>query len=139
MSEAQPFPGWRAAIPTAGCALVIANPRSLVGDIALGNRVAGFFGVISYPLYLWHWPLFAFAHIWPGVIPTPGVMFALAVVAVGLAAAHLSLDRGAGGGPVSSPPLRARARRSSPRWRRPGSSGASHTTRRAFPAAFRRW
>ena len=56
MSEAQPFPGWRAAIPTAGCALVIAHPRSLVGDVALGNRVAGFFGVISYPLYLWHWP-----------------------------------------------------------------------------------
>ncbi len=86
LNEAQPFPGWRAAIPTFGCALVIANPRSLVGDVALGNRVAGFFGVISYPLYLWHWPLFAFAHIWPSVIPTPGVMFALAVVAVGLAA-----------------------------------------------------
>ena len=86
MSEAQPFPGWRAAIPTAGCALVIAHPRSLVGDVALGNRVAGFFGVISYPLYLWHWPLFAFAHIWPGVIPTPAVMLALAAVAVVLAA-----------------------------------------------------
>ena len=86
LTEAQPFPGWRAAIPTFGCALVIANPRSWVGDVALGNRVAGFFGVVSYPLYLWHWPLFAFAHIWPGVIPTPAVMFALAVVAVGLAA-----------------------------------------------------
>ncbi len=85
MSEVQPFPGWRALIPTAGCALVIAHPRSLVGDVALGNRVAAFFGVISYPLYLWHWPLFAFAHIWPGVIPTPSVMLALGVVAVGLA------------------------------------------------------
>ena len=85
MSEAEPFPGWRALIPTAGCALVIAHPRSLAGDVALGNRVAGFFGVISYPLYLWHWPLFAFAHIWPGVIPTRWVMLALAAVAVGLA------------------------------------------------------
>jgi len=86
LSEAEPFPGWRAAIPTAGCALVIAHPRSLVGDVALGNRVASFFGVISYPLYLWHWPLFAFAHIWPGVIPTRDVLFGLAAVAVGLAA-----------------------------------------------------
>jgi peptidoglycan/LPS O-acetylase OafA/YrhL len=86
LSEVEPFPGWRAAIPTAGCALVIVHPRSFVGDVALGNRVAGFFGVISYPLYLWHWPLFAFAHIWPGVIPTPAVMLALAVVAVALAA-----------------------------------------------------
>ena len=85
LSEVEPFPGWRAAIPTAGCALVIAHPRSFIGDVALGNRVAAYFGVISYPLYLWHWPLFAFAHTWPGVIPTPGVMFALAAVAVALA------------------------------------------------------
>jgi peptidoglycan/LPS O-acetylase OafA/YrhL len=86
MSEAEPFPGWRAMVPTAGCALVIAHPRSHLGHLALGNRLAGFFGIISYPLYLWHWPLFAFAHMWPGVIPTPSVMFALAAVAVGLAA-----------------------------------------------------
>ncbi len=85
MNEAQPFPGWRAAIPTAGCALVIAHPRSAPGELALGNKVAGFFGVISYPLYLWHWPLFAFAHVWPGVIPTSAVMLALSVSAVGLA------------------------------------------------------
>ena len=86
LSEAEPFPGWRAAIPTAGCALVIAHPRSFAGEVALGNRVAAFFGLISYPLYLWHWPLFAFAHMWPGVIPTSGAMFALAGVAVALAA-----------------------------------------------------
>jgi peptidoglycan/LPS O-acetylase OafA/YrhL len=85
MSEVEPFPGWRATIPTAGCAFVIAHPGSRIGDVALGNRVAGFFGAISYPLYLWHWPLFAFAHTWPGVIPTPAVMLALAGVAVGLA------------------------------------------------------
>ena len=86
LSEVEPFPGWRAAIPTAGCALVIAHPRSFAGDLALGNRLATFFGLISYPLYLWHWPLFAFAHIWPGVIPTSEVLFALAAVAIALAA-----------------------------------------------------
>ena len=86
LNEALPFPGWRAAIPTLGCALVIACPNSRAADITLGNRLAGFFGLISYPLYLWHWPLFAFAHTWPGVIPTPRVMFALAAVAAALAA-----------------------------------------------------
>ncbi len=86
LNETQPFPGWLAVVPTAGCALVIAHPRSRLGDVALGNRVAGFFGAISYPLYLWHWPLFAFAHVWPGVIPTAGVMLTLAAVAVVLAA-----------------------------------------------------
>jgi peptidoglycan/LPS O-acetylase OafA/YrhL len=85
LNEAAPFPGWRAAIPTFGCALVIASPCSLIGEVALGNRVAGFFGLISYPLYLWHWPLFAFAHTWPGVIPGTGVMFALALCSVALA------------------------------------------------------
>ena len=86
MNETQLFPGWLAAIPTCGCALVIAHPGSYLGEVALGNRVAGFFGAVSYPLYLWHWPLFAFAHIWPGVIPTTPVLVALAGVAVCLAA-----------------------------------------------------
>jgi peptidoglycan/LPS O-acetylase OafA/YrhL len=85
LNEAQSFPGWLAAIPTLGSALVIASPASLPGEIALGNRAAGFFGAISYPLYLWHWPLFAFARIWPGVIPTAPVLLALACVAVLLA------------------------------------------------------
>ena len=85
LNEAQLFPGWRAAIPAAGCGLVIANPRSWIGETALGNRVAAFFGLISYPLYLWHWPLFAYAHIWPGIIPRPAVMLALSVAAVVLA------------------------------------------------------
>ena len=85
MNEAELFPGWRALVPTLGAALVIAHPRSAVGETLLGNRVAAFFGVISYPLYLWHWPLFAFANIWPGVIPTTGVMAGLAAAAVVLA------------------------------------------------------
>ena len=85
LNETQPFPGWRAAIPALGCALVIAHPRSPWAGVALGNRLAGFFGDISYPLYLWHWPLFAFAHIWPGVIPTTGILLALAAASVGLA------------------------------------------------------
>jgi peptidoglycan/LPS O-acetylase OafA/YrhL len=86
LNEAQPFPGWLAAIPTIGSALVIASPGSLPGEVALGNRLAGFFGAISYPLYLWHWPLFAFARIWPGVIPTAPVLLALVCAAVILAA-----------------------------------------------------
>ena len=84
--ETDGFPGWRALLPTAGCALVIASPASTWASAFLRNRVAGFIGAISYPLYLWHWPLFAFARGTPGVFPTPVTMLALGVLAAILAA-----------------------------------------------------
>ena len=110
LNEALPFPGWRAAIPTVGCALVIASPRSDVGKLALGNPVAGFFGLISYPLYLWHWPLFAFAHTWPGVIPTPCGAVRPRRGGGRARRAHLPLRRAACGGGLPPPALRARPR-----------------------------
>ena len=63
LSESSPWPGYRALAPTLGCALVISAPGARIGHILLGNRVAQFFGAISYPLYLWHWPLLSFARI----------------------------------------------------------------------------
>ncbi len=86
LKETQGFPGWRALIPTLGCALVIAHPGSVWGKLVLGNFVAAFFGLISYPLYLWHWPLLAFSRLRPGAIATPSVTVALAALAVALAA-----------------------------------------------------
>lgn len=98
LDESQSFPGWRAAIPALGCALVIAHPGSTLGRTLLGNRVAQVFGKISYPLYLWHWPLFAFAHIHPGVDLGPRNMLALSALAAVLAvlttfAVELPVDR----------------------------------------------
>lgn len=54
-----PFPGWRAAIPCAGAAAIIAagsNGRSVIGDL-LTLAPVRFLGRISYSLYLWHWPV----------------------------------------------------------------------------------
>jgi peptidoglycan/LPS O-acetylase OafA/YrhL len=62
LNEATPWPGFIALVPTLGCALVIASPGARISQIVFGNRVAQFFGLISYPLYLWHWPLLSFAH-----------------------------------------------------------------------------
>ena len=64
---------------------MIAFPGSRIGAYVLGNRVAQFFGLISYPLYLWHWPLFAFSHIRPGITPDAATMAALSALAVVLA------------------------------------------------------
>ena len=85
LNETQNFPGWRAMIPSLGAALVIAHPGSRVGRYILGNRIAQFFGLISYPLYLWHWPLFAFTRILPGVMPDAATLSVLSVAAVVLA------------------------------------------------------
>lgn len=56
-----PFPGWAALLPCFGTVLVIvaggqANPLSRV----LGSRALAGIGLISYSLYLWHFPLIVF-------------------------------------------------------------------------------
>ena len=58
-----PFPGPAALLPCSGAALVIyqAHPgRTFVGRM-LAARPLVFIGLISYSLYLWHWPVFVFA------------------------------------------------------------------------------
>jgi peptidoglycan/LPS O-acetylase OafA/YrhL len=55
------FPGWWALLPTTGAALLISSgPHSHVNKYLLSRRIFVWFGLISYPLYLWHWPLLAF-------------------------------------------------------------------------------
>jgi hypothetical protein len=58
LDQAMAFPGWRALAPTVGTALVIsAGPGVWLNRWLLSNRSLVFVGLISYPLYLWHWPL----------------------------------------------------------------------------------
>ena len=56
-----PFPGWAAAIPVAGTVLLLRSEGSLLNRLVLSNAAAVNVGIISYPLYLWHWPLLVFA------------------------------------------------------------------------------
>lgn len=58
------YPGWRAMIPVLGTVLIIyAGQYSWINRHILGNKLVIFVGLISYPLYLWHWPLLSFARI----------------------------------------------------------------------------
>ena len=58
------YPGWWALLPTFGAFLLIAaGPGAWVNRVLLGNRAMVYIGLISYPLYLWHWPLLSYLHI----------------------------------------------------------------------------
>ena len=61
------FPGWWAVLPVGGAALLICGgPRAWINRRVLSWRVAVVVGLISYPLYLWHWPILSFARILHG-------------------------------------------------------------------------
>jgi hypothetical protein len=52
------FPGVAALMPTVGtCLLIFAGPQAWINRQILSNRTFVGVGLISYPLYLWHWPL----------------------------------------------------------------------------------
>lgn len=57
------FPGAAASLPTVGTAMVIyaGIGRCAVVNRMLGARVLVFVGIISYSLYLWHWPVVVLA------------------------------------------------------------------------------
>lgn len=60
----QPYPGWRALLPVAGAVLLMAaGEAAWVNRKVLASRLMVGIGRISYPLYLWHWPLLAYLHV----------------------------------------------------------------------------
>jgi peptidoglycan/LPS O-acetylase OafA/YrhL len=77
-SATSQFPGVGAIVPCGGALLIIyAGRRSVAVQSILANPVAVFVGRISYPLYLWHWPVF-FAFRRLEMASTTGYMVAIA-------------------------------------------------------------
>ncbi|WP_131779928.1 acyltransferase family protein [Legionella bozemanae] len=61
------FPGWWAILPNLGTLLIIlAGPKAWFNKAILSSRVLIWIGLISFPLYLWHWPLLSFTFILKG-------------------------------------------------------------------------
>ncbi|HTS50319.1 MAG TPA: acyltransferase family protein, partial [Bryobacteraceae bacterium] len=73
LNREQNFPGWRAALPTVGAVLLLsAGPEAWFNRRVLSNRAMVLVGLVSYPLYLWHWPFLSFARIVGNAAPTVG-------------------------------------------------------------------
>jgi peptidoglycan/LPS O-acetylase OafA/YrhL len=90
LADQERFPGVYAVIPTLGAALIIAaGPGSAINRFVLGHPAIVYIGLISYPLYLWHWPLLSFAHIL-GLGTEPVAILTIVTLSFVLAAATYS-------------------------------------------------
>jgi hypothetical protein len=80
------FPGWFAVLPVLGAVLIIfAGAQAWINHAILSNRILVWFGLISFPLYLWHWPLLVWQKLLYGDLATPRQRIVLVAIAVGLA------------------------------------------------------
>lgn len=58
------FPGWLALLPVVSAILLIlSGGNAIINRVVLSSRVAVWIGLISYPLYLWHWPILSYIRI----------------------------------------------------------------------------
>jgi len=87
LTDAMPFPGYLAAPPVLGAGLIIlAGPRAWPNRVLLSARVPVYLGRISYPMYLWHWPLISYAYILrmghaPRELPALGLLVTSGILA----------------------------------------------------------
>jgi peptidoglycan/LPS O-acetylase OafA/YrhL len=61
------FPGWWALLPSLGTFFIISSgSEAWLNRYVLSRKLLVWIGLISYPLYLWHWPMLSFARIFEG-------------------------------------------------------------------------
>jgi hypothetical protein len=69
-----------------GAALIIASgSQAWLNRVVLSNRILVWFGLISFPLYLWHWPLLTFVRIVSAGTPSREVRAIAILVSIALA------------------------------------------------------
>jgi peptidoglycan/LPS O-acetylase OafA/YrhL len=86
ISEKTTFPGYWALLPTLGATLLIAaGSQTWINRRLLSNPLFVWIGLISFPLYLWHWPLLIFARIIKGGPPSRDTSIIIVLASIALA------------------------------------------------------
>lgn len=84
------FPGKNALLPIFATALIIfAGPKSWLNEKILSHKILVKIGLISFPLYLWHWPILSYGRIIYG--ETTAREFRLIAVAISILLAWLTV------------------------------------------------
>jgi peptidoglycan/LPS O-acetylase OafA/YrhL len=72
IDRGRPYPGTWALLPILGSfCLIFAGPTAWFNHFVLSNRVLVWVGLISFPLYLWHWPILSFMRVIESEAPAP--------------------------------------------------------------------
>ena len=84
------FPGYWALLPVLGAVMIIlAGPKALFNQKILSNKIFVWFGLISFPLYLWHWPLLSFGNIL--YFDTPPLKYRVIAILLSIGLAWLTM------------------------------------------------
>ncbi|MCH9756366.1 MAG: acyltransferase [Gammaproteobacteria bacterium] len=87
LSKEYMYPGFWALLPTIGTILLISSTGSFINKKLLSHPLMVAIGLISYPLYLWHWPLLSYARI---IFLEPSVTLIFSLLAISVILATLT-------------------------------------------------
>ncbi len=77
------YPGFYALLPVFGAFLIIfAGPNALINKVIFSNKIFVWFGLISFPLYLWHWPFISFARIIESEFPNENFRIVAIIISI---------------------------------------------------------
>ena len=83
------YPYYWALFPTVGSACLILSKNNWLSKNVLANKGLIFIGLISYPLYLWHWPMLSFAKIILGSIDL-SIKYKILLIAISFLCSYIT-------------------------------------------------
>jgi hypothetical protein len=87
LTEDMRYPGWLTLLPVFGAVALITGRETWVNRTLLSMKGVVTLGLLSYTLYLWHWPVLAVSRILNGgTLPDYGIRIALVLLGLVLSA-----------------------------------------------------